>query len=290
MVRIRTLFSPLETVHEVVSAAAERSVLGQVSCEADWTVLIAPEFDGHLLKRVKFVEEAGGRLLSPSSAIVALASDKHATAQHLAERGIRVPHGIALAAGERLPAGFSYPAVLKPRDGAGSLGIRVASLGDVAGASVPARLEVLCPGTAASVACLCGPRRVVPLEPCLQHLAGSGDFSYRGGSLPIDACRAERARALAVRAVQTLPKPRSYVGVDLVLGDDPAGGGDFVIEINPRLTTSYVGLRRLSRVNLAAQMIAVAEGRDAELCWNESRVHFSSSGVSHVLPAGETVL
>jgi len=62
-----------------------------------------------------------------------------------------------------------------------------------------------------------------------------------------------------------------------------------VIEINPRLTTSYVGLRALSRVNLAGQMIAVAEGRAAELCWNATRVHFSSSGVSHVSPTGETV-
>ena len=59
---------------------------------------------------------------------------------------------------------------------------------------------------------------------------------------------------------------------------DPAGRDDVVIEINPRLTTSYVGLRALSEVNLAATMIAVARGREVRLCWKSERIHFSSSG------------
>lgn len=275
------------TLHKVASAAAEREQLKRLSSQADWTVLIAPEFDGHLLERVQLVEQAGGRLLSPNSSVVALAADKHATAQHLAAAGVPVPRGRALAAGQILPTDFSYPAVLKPRDGAGSLGVRLLPSAERGLAAVPSRLEAFCPGKAASVACLCGPRGIVPLMPCEQLLAA--DFTYQGGSLPIDPPLAERARALAVYAVSTLSEPRGYVGVDLVLGADPTGGQDFVIEINPRLTTSYVGLRRLSCVNLAGQMIAVAEGRAVELCWNAARVHFSSSGVSHVLPAGETV-
>lgn len=277
------------TIHEVASRAAEREALRRISAQADWTVLIAPEFDNHLLQRVQLVETVGGRLLSPSSQIVALASDKHATAEHLAARGVRVPHGIAMEAGELLPASFAYPAVLKPRNGAGSLGVHVMKSADETAASERSRLEVFCPGAAASVACLCGPDGIVALEPCFQQLAGHGDFTYQGGSLPMDPAMAERARALAVRAVGTLPGPRGYLGIDLVLGDDPAGSQDVVIEINPRLTTSYVGLRALSRVNLAGQMIAVAEGRDAELCWNASCVHFSSSGVCKVSSTGETV-
>jgi len=277
---------PGARIHDVASAAVERALLGEISSQADWTVLIAPEFEGHLLLRVQLVEAAGGRLLSPNSQVVALASDKHDTAEHLAARGVRVPHGIALEAGAPLPASFTYPAVLKPRDGAGSLGMRLVNAAEEVSTFAPSRLEAFCPGTAASVACICGPREIVPLEPCFQRL---DDFAYQGGSLPIDPVLAERARALAVRALSTLPQPRGYLGVDLVLGDDPAGDQDYVIEINPRLTTSYVGLRALSRVNLAGQMIAVAEGRAAELCWNASRVHFSSSGVSHVSPTGETV-
>jgi predicted ATP-grasp superfamily ATP-dependent carboligase len=123
---------------------------------------------------------------------------------------------------------------------------------------------------------LCGSGRVVALEPCRQHLAGGGDFSYRGGSLPLESGLAERARRLAERAVASLPEPLGYLGVDLVLGDDAAS--DVVVEINPRLTTSYIGLRALARANLAGAMIDVACGREPRLCWNSGEVHFTCSG------------
>jgi tyramine---L-glutamate ligase len=277
------------TVHPVSHAAAERGALEELAAVADWTVLIAPEFDSYLLSRTRAVERGGGRLLSPSSQVVSLTSDKHITAEHLARHGIPVPRGLALNPGEFLPHDFAYPAMLKPRDGAGSLGIEWIPArpdGRIVG-PVPARLETFYPGTAASVACLCGPDRIVALEPCLQRLAGSGDFTYLGGSLPIESGLAGRARRLAVRAVRTLPNPMGYLGVDLVLGADPVGSGDVVVEINPRLTTSYVGLRALSRVNLAAAMIAVAQGRDPELCWNSAPIHFSSSGTCGLLPASD---
>jgi predicted ATP-grasp superfamily ATP-dependent carboligase len=58
--------------------------------------------------------------------------------------------------------------------------------------------------------------------------------------------------------VATLPTPLGYLGVDLVLGDDPSGADDRVIEINPRLTTSYVGLRAAALCNLAEAMLLTA--------------------------------
>jgi tyramine---L-glutamate ligase len=269
---------PGVTVHSVDNADAESHAIERLAAEADWTVLIAPEFEGHLLARTLAVERAGGRLLGPSSRVVALCADKHATAGHLAAHGIRVPRGIALEPGAALPADFAYPAVLKPRDGAGSLGIEwIAKL--PAGRTVgndAARLEAFCPGMAVSVACLCGPGEVLPLEPCGQRLAE--DFRYLGGWLPLESCLADRARRLAARAVGSLPRGVGYLGVDLVLGDDPSGEGDVAIEINPRLTTSYVGLRALSGVNLAATTIAVAQGREVRLCWELGGIHFNSSG------------
>jgi predicted ATP-grasp superfamily ATP-dependent carboligase len=99
-----------------------------------------------------------------------------------------------------------------------------------------------------------------------------------GGSLPLELAAAARARRLAVRAVSSLPQPAGYVGVDLVLGVDPAGSGDAVIEINPRPTTSYVGLRALARSNLAEALIAIAAGHGVELCWNSGEISFTSAG------------
>jgi predicted ATP-grasp superfamily ATP-dependent carboligase len=263
-------------LHPVESAQAEQQLLASLSNQADWTLIVAPEFDGHLLARCELVVKAGGRLLGPSPQVVALASDKHALASHLAARGVDVPPGLALEPGDQLPRDAQYPAVLKPRDGAGSLGIRlVNSPGEITRVIVPSRLEEFCPGIAASVALLCGPHGTRPLAPCRQQLEG---FSYLGGELPLSTELARRASRLASRAASCLPATLGYLGVDLVLGDEASGARDLVIEINPRVTTSYVGLRALAKSNLATAMLAIAQGHEPELCWYPGPIQFDASG------------
>ena len=72
---------------------------------------------------------------------------------------------------------------------------------------------------------------------------------------------------------------RGYVGVDVVLGTAADGSGDVVIEINPRLTTSYIGLRALARFNLAEALLAVVEGTEPPaLEWGTAPVRFTSDG------------
>ena len=46
---------------------------------------------------------------------------------------------------------------------------------------------------------------------------------------------------------------RGYLGVDLILGTE--ADKDYVIEINPRLTTSYLILRQAAKENLAEAII-----------------------------------
>ncbi|HZN36170.1 MAG TPA: ATP-grasp domain-containing protein, partial [Pirellulaceae bacterium] len=97
-----------------------------------------------------------------------------------------------------------------------------------------------------------------------------------GGRLPLSEALSARARRLAEAAVSALPPATGYVGVDVILG--AAGNGDRVIEINPRLTTSYVGLRAFAKCNLAAAMLAVAEGREPDLSFGGGRVEFLADG------------
>ena len=57
------------------------------------------------------------------------------------------------------------------------------------------------------------------------------------------------------------------------LGDD---GIDYAIEINPRLTTSYIGLRQLCNQNLADLMLRQALGDTIEPPqWHAGEVSFS---------------
>jgi tyramine---L-glutamate ligase len=136
------------------------------------------------------------------------------------------------------------------------------------------------PGFAASVAFLICSRGIVPLIPCEQLLSTDGRFRYQGGRLPIRPELAERAMKIATAAVSCVPGLLGYVGVDVILGDD---GRDWAIEINPRITTSYVGLRALAKFNMAGAMLAAVEGRELPLMeWHDGQIEFTPDG--HVTP------
>jgi predicted ATP-grasp superfamily ATP-dependent carboligase len=183
---------------------------------------------------------------------------------------------------------------------------------------VAGRLERYLPGFACSVTVLCGPAGNLALPACAQVIEhefettctelindsseNSGGWRYCGGWLPLPPELAERARGLAMRAVATLPDLLGFVGVDLVLGEQsetqkpshlveqglkiPTGSltdpkakcRDTVIEINPRFTTSYVGLRKAAKSNLAAALLDTASGVPVELAFRQERIAFRADG------------
>jgi len=275
--------------YPVDSAATEEREFKRLAAGAS-VLVIAPETFGALSRRVGWALESGGRLLGPGRALVDLASDKHRLAEWLIARGVPAPRGVAIEPGQRLPRDFSYPAVLKPRDGAGSIGVRRISTwrADRRGPARPARLEAFYPGIAASVAVLCGPGAPVAAPACGQRLSDDGRYRYLGAWTPLPRPLSERAARLALRVVDALDQcdpsgahgandlatPRGYLGVDLVLGDDDGGANDVAIEVNPRLTTSYVALRRAVEENVMAAMLAALDGRRVELRDNGRALQF----------------
>jgi tyramine---L-glutamate ligase len=276
------------------SNADERALLPRYSPEVDWTIIIAPETGGILAERCRWVESAGGRLLGCSSQLVELLAVKQRTVEHLAAGGVPTPRGQAWSPGEPAAAP-PCPVVVKPHNGAGAaqtfLVQHTRELHTLlANYKAPARIEEYVPGVPCSVSFLCGPRGCFPLMPTSQRIAferfarediGNDSLQkivYCGGRLPLPADLSARATRLASRAVQTLPDPLGYLGVDIVLGHRSDGGRDFVIEINPRLTTSYVGLRRAARSNLANWMIEVAGGRVPPLSFNGKPIEFDADG------------
>lgn len=253
------------------------------SAACDWTLLIAPEFDRHLERLAKQVLAAGGRLLGPPPHVVSLTTDKHRLASHLISAGVSTPRGRALTRHEPLPVDWKYPAVLKPIDGAGSLGVQL--IADPLERDLRTdfsveqwRLEELCPGKPVSVAFLCGPGGEFPLPSCSQDISNDGRFEYSGGDLPLPHDENNRAQRLATAAIATIGDLAGYVGVDLVLGNHRDGSQDVVIEINPRLTTSYVGLRAASQNNLFQAMVDAAEGRVPELSFDTRPIRFAATG------------
>ena len=244
----------------------------EVVKSCDWTLMIAPEFD-HLLERLsQTVLDVGGKLLGSTPAAIRLTADKLALAELWKARGIRHPWTAAFD-----PQSVRHvepPFVLKPRYGAGSQSTHLVrdlkSTPTVKGDEFIVQRFV--PGQAASVALLIGETQTIPLCPARQHLSQVGRLRYLGGALPLPPSLADRATRLALEAVDGIDGLHGYVGVDLILGDD---GRDHAIEINPRLTTSYMGLRQACESNLAELILSIASGQKTESpAWSAGEFEF----------------
>ncbi len=279
--RLGDLALPGCNVVEVHSSSHRLDEIERLAAEADHALIIAPEFDGILADTLRHVRRGSSEVIAPSDEFVTLTADKHQTATRLAASEVPVPSAVLLAADvEKLPTDVGYPAVLKPVCGAGSQHtLLVASSQDEPPPYPwPRRLEQFCSGSAVSVAMLCGPTHRTALHPCRQHLSADGRFTYRGGSLLHEPALASRASSLAERAMEALPPALGYVGIDLVLGKAGDGSEDFVIEVNPRVTTSYVGLRAATNDNLAQALLDNFSGRAVSPQFQLDRLEFSADG------------
>ena len=249
-----------------LAAIPGTSVTFDENAPRDRALIIAPETGGVLLQ---LAERFADGWLGCTPEAIALATDKLAMFQHWREHGVRTP-----ATTDREPTRCeALPVIWKPRDGCGSTDtflLKDAFELAVAKASAtgPMIHQEFVPGLAASVAFLNG----TPLIPCVQHLSTDGRFQYLGGELPLPPEWAERAFVIASAAVRCVPGLRGFFGVDVVLGDTH----DWAIEINPRLTTSYVGLRRAVGFNIAERI--VNGQRPPPLPTNVPRLRFAPDG------------
>jgi predicted ATP-grasp superfamily ATP-dependent carboligase len=280
-VRVMDLSAPGCELIGVDSPCQRNELLEEQFRSADAVLLIAPETDGHLLRLVREAESLGAKLFSPGSDFVRVASDKATTADRLAAAGVPTPEGITLESEESLPNHFQYPAVLKPLDGAGSEDTYLVSGPNDSPPAYawPRRLERYHHGMAASVSVLLAGAEATALMPCQQRLSTDGRLRYLGGRAPLAEGLASRAARLALQAAAAMPPTVGYVGVDLVLGATPTGAQDVVIEINPRLTTSYTGLRAATSTNLAGAMLACREGRATVIDFNATPIEFDADGI-----------
>ncbi len=78
------------------------------------------------------------------------------------------------------------------------------------------------------------------------------------------------------RACGCIPGLSGYVGFDLILpNENPAC--PVIVDINPRLTTSYLGYRLLTNDNIAERILL--PGRySVGIDWKDHRVAFSPDG------------
>lgn len=270
---------------EVVTLTDGSSMLGGLIASVDAVWLIAPETDGWLERLARRVERAGKMLLGPGASAIRLAADKAELARRLARRRVRHPQTRVLGAGidpMRAARELGYPVVIKPGRGAGCEGVQLVrsahelrqTLAGRRTRGMPLLLQPYVAGVAASVSLVADGRRVVPLTVNAQHVRTGRRLAYRGGRTPLDHPRASQAIEEAVRTCDVLPGLRGYLGVDVVLTEHDA----VVIEVNPRLTTSYLGVRAAIEENVADLALTACIGRLPVRPRVRQSVRFSAAG------------
>ena len=284
-------------VSVVALGAGDTRVLDALVAAADAVWLVAPETDRCLERLAARVERQGSGLLGPGVQAIRRASDKGSLPRRLARLGVPHPKTRVLRPDVDWKAAareFAGPVVVKPARGAGCIGVRLArsarelrwamrSVRSIAGRET-LLLQEYVPGLAASVSVLTDGQRVIPLAVSAQLVRTTPSFRYAGGTTPADHPLADRAVEAALRTCQGLPGLRGYVGVDLVLSDSEA----VVIEVNPRLTTSYLGVRAAIDENVAALALAACTGNLPEPPRARRRIWFTAAGRVRSTPRGRS--
>jgi tyramine---L-glutamate ligase len=248
------------TVERITAGEGPRR-MAHLASEADFTVLIAPETTGTLAGLTRLVQDTGTRLLGSSAEAIELAGNKAALAEHLRTLGIDTPPCRVIAPGEGLPRDATYPAVIKPIDGAGTVDTFYMEsperLHDSARRMGRAILQTYVTGKPMSASFLVDASgRAWMLGIGEQDVVvRDGRFRYMGGRIPVTTPLDERPMRAAVESV---PGLRGFVGVDFIW--DERRRHATVLEINPRPTTSIVALvRLLPPGRLAAAWIGALE-------------------------------
>jgi predicted ATP-grasp superfamily ATP-dependent carboligase len=255
---------------EIIWVSAEHSVYDLLPAlieASDLVWPIAPEMESQLLNVSKLVEDKSKRLLNSSSESIAICSDKLATLQILQKNSL-LPIIDARQLDE-FSQQFIGPWVIKPKDGVGCLDCFFVS-GKTEFNEISKQIKnqsnyLIQPyikGESLSLSCLFK-NGVAWLLCCNKQLV-----SIKLGKFELNACQVNIAiknrsdyQYLINQVAQAIPGLWGYVGIDII---QPERGQALIVEINPRLTTSYAGIHQALGINVAEVVLKMMD-KDPEL-------------------------
>lgn len=223
---------------------------------ADAVWIVAPETGGVLEHLSQSVLSAGRMLIGSTPAAVRIAASKRESHRCLAQA--RIASVPTYRPDEPRPHAKGHW-VAKPDDGCGSEHTRVFADGAAAERWIASRpdgarfvLQPYLPGEALSLSALghdgqgwllCVNRQKMELR--------DGAFAFRGVEVNATADQDGTFAELVAGVVRTIPGLEGYFGIDVIVSD----AGPVVVDINPRLTTSWAGLAAALGANPAGLVL-----------------------------------
>ena len=117
-------------------------------------------------------------------------------------------------------------------------------------------------GTDVSVSLISDGATAVPISLNEQYVELKNDKgTYLGGKLPIESKYKDEAFELAKNAVEAIDGLKGFVGVDLIINaDEKDVYSVYLLEINSRFTTPYVGLKEIANFNIGKTIVDLIDG------------------------------
>ena len=138
-------------------------------------------------------------------------------------------------------------------------------------------------GTDVSVSLISDGKKAIPLSLNEQFVELKDDKgTYVGGKLPFESKYKNEAFEIATKAVETIDGLKGFVGVDLIINADEKDiYSVYLLEINSRFTTPYVGLKEIANFNIGKSIIDLIDGKisinDLDISL-DGEVEFKKSG------------
>ena len=238
----------------------------------DMGLVVAPD---HLLARYTQILEQHTHNLGCGFMTAALCANKLQTEKILRAHGVPVPAGAT--SGKRM---------IKPVRGCGALGVRVSDspAGDGEFAQQFIEGEHLSVSLVASrvIGDACAyftgkPPLVLSVNRQLVTQAADGSIQYLGGETPVHPAREAEIIETAKKTIIVLGG-QGYCGVDVVVADKV-----YVVDVNPRITTSLVGIAACMKEEIAEILVAASKGGGPNEVHLNGSVRFDTHGqVSHL--------
>ncbi len=241
----------------------------------DLSLIIAPETNGILSNLVRTARYNTVSLNSTPESIDA-AANKARVYDILHKNNIPTPETICFSNKEKIKnisdrlKNISGPTIIKPIDGAGCEGTylekdqtRLRQIIDVFVKEKEENLFIIqkfIKGIPASINFIINDKEAVPISVNMQRVVMNSfpnPSHYIGGITPLNHPDRYKAINLAKKALKHFKGLRGFIGVDIVISPH----GPVIIEINPRLTVSYIGSKRISRTNLAELIVRSSSGK-----------------------------
>ena len=270
-VRLEPLENILDnTAHQlyiIESADSFQTTYLKAINNADMVLPIAPETGGVLNQIQQQILNSNSQLLASDADAIRLCSDKVLCHQQLQSHGICSPITIKASEWSLNKLHSSTGFIIKPQDGAGcidtffmadtlSLEAWLESHPDVLNNMI---IQPYIDGLAISLSVLSDANDTQVLAINQQKIKVTDDkLSFLGNivnGIDEDDVTLPHANEIALKVHQAISGLWGFIGIDLIVHKDDL----FVIDINPRLTTSYIGLRQSLNLNPAQLLFTMME-------------------------------